>query len=452
MRIVIAGAGYGGVRVAQELGKRVRAAGGSYRLTLVNPSPFHVIKTELHTIAGGAADDPGEVQIPLAELFAGLPVELVFRRIEGVAPQQNRLLLDGGEALEYDRLVLALGSSPEYFGIPGLAEHAYVLNDIEGALAIRRAVDDLVRGIAVRGAAGPSGVERGDGVERGPATGGPDRRRIVVGGGGLTGVELAGELAWSLRHRYARSGAGRLVAVTLVEGAPGLLPGLASQLGEGARERLERVGVEVLTGVQIREATRNAIVLAGARPDAKTGAPGVGASGADSPAVFSMAYDLLIWTGGVRGNRLLEAVFETDRKGRVIVDPEFRVERFPNVRVLGDAACVMDGSGRPAAPTAQAAVQQAAWVAVSLWNEVSGGRARAEAPYAAKSKGILASVGPDYGVGLLGTVPVHGRWVKWLKDANNVRYLTSIGAFPRKAAGVLTSPGDAARRAAGAGL
>lgn len=406
MKIVVVGAGYGGVKAAQLLAKRMQSAGpaGRHEVTLVNQSPFHVIKTELHTIAGGSADDPGDVQVPLAELFRGLPVNLVFRRVEAVEPAQNRLLLEGGGMIGYDRLVLALGASPEYFGIPGLREHSLTLSDVESALAIRRRVDDLVRRVASKGA--------------------PEPARIVVGGGGLTGVELAGELAWSLKRRYARSGANKLVKVTVVEGAPALMPGLDPKLGEWAKLRLEQEGVQALTGFQIAEVSERAITL---RPSAASSAAGAGGSG-DAEALWRIEYDVFVWSGGVRGNRLLESVFETDRKGRVVVNADFKVEQYPNVRVLGDAACVAAKDGRPAPPTAQAALQQAAAVARSLWREIAGERPQAAAAYAGTSKGILASVGPEYGVGLLGAVPVRGRWVKWIKDANNVRYLASIGA------------------------
>ena len=392
MKIVVVGAGYAGVKAARLLARRVQVAGaaGSVEVSLVNESPFHVIKTELHTIAGGSADDPGDVQVPLAELFRGLPVNLVFRRLETVDPERSRLVLEGGEVVRYDRLVLALGSSPEYFGIPGLCEHSLALGDVESALAIRRRVDDVVRRVASRG--------------------GPEPVQIVIGGGGLTGVELAGELSWSLRRRYARSGAKRLVKVILIEGTPSLMPGLDPKLGEWAKLRLEQAGVQVLTGRRITHVSGDEIELQG---------DGAGER---------IAYGVFVWSGGGRGNRLLESHFETDRKGRVLVDAGFRVQRHPNIQVLGDAACIAGKDGRPAAPTAQAALQQATAAARLLWNEISGSAALTGTNYAGTTKGVLASVGPDYGVGLLGSVPVRGRWVKWLKDVNNVRYLASIGA------------------------
>ncbi len=389
MRVVVIGAGYAGVGLAQSLGRRANQGKPQLEITLINSSPHHVIKTELHTLAAGTVDDPGDVTVPLESLFDRLPVRTICAEVVGIDPERQSISLNNGESVEYDQLATALGASPEYFGIPGLGEFSTSIGDINPALYTRRLVDETLRNVA-------SGRE--------------ERAEIVVGGGGLTGIELAGELAHVLKHRYATSGVNNRVGLTVVEAAPTLMPGLEPKLGQWSHERLEALGVRVLTGHMIAEVTEDAIQL-------KHGDDGK----------VTLQYNLIVWSGGVRGNQLLGSTFEADRRGKVLVDERLRVNAFPNVRVLGDSACIMGPEGRPLPPTAQGAIQQGAWVAEDMWAEISGQKS-GSSTYVEKNKGVLASVGPDYGVGLIGKRAVKGRWVKWVKDVNTQRYLSSIGA------------------------
>lgn len=381
MHIVILGAGYGGMRVAHLLGRRLGNHDGA-KITLVNAHPRHVLTTELHKVAAGTAA-PEDVTVRLDRALPMKGLDIRIARVTRIDPSGQWVFLDEGEPLAYDYLFVALGSTVEYWGIPGLADNAHAIGGLQGAIRIREAVKSTVDTAAIQN----------------------KTARMIIGGGGLTGVEIAGELAQKLKRSEQHNAT--KWEIVMLEMAPGLLPGLPEDLGHKATKMLIGLGVDVRTGVGIVAADPNELQLTDGR---------------------RLAYDTLIWAGGVRGNPVVAEAFATDPRDRAYVDAYLRAEGYPNVYIIGDTALARAAeTGEPVPPTAQAALQQADVAAAHLLHTIKGVPENV-LPYAGRNRGILVSVGPHLGLGQLGRMRGSGWMWKLLKDANDFRYRTKVKA------------------------
>lgn len=373
MRVVILGAGYAGLEVARRLGK-VLGQSSSALITLVNAHDYHVFTTELHKVAAGTAG-PGAVSVSLKDVLPKQGVELVVGKVQAIRPEQRAVLLDDGRELQYDRLVVALGGMTEHWGIPGLKEHSLSITGLRGSLAIRQRVKEAIENAKAQGR----------------------KAHVVIGGGGLTGVELAGELAYKMMRGHR---------ITVVEMGPKLLLGQPDTMADDAERLLTRMGVAVRTGVGLKSVEQDELTLSNDE---------------------QVRYDVLLWAGGVRGNRIVGEAFPSDKRDRAIVDSYLRSEAYPDVYILGDSAAAKDASGKPVPPTAQAALGQAETVVEHiLRSQVQ--EEGSSAPYSGKSKGVLVSIGPKHGLGKFGPFGGSGRMWKLLKDANDMRYHLRVGA------------------------
>src|SRR6266853_816274 len=241
-QIVVAGAGYAGLHVALRLTARLRNH-PKMELTLADRHDYHQVLTELPRVAGGTRA-AGAVRIPLQDMLA-TRVRFVQAEISGF-DLAGRRLLTGAGPIGWRRLVLALGSRPNDFAIPGLAQRTLSLYSAGDAERVWAAVSTALTAAAA--AAGPQ-------QQRRLAT-------VVVGGGGATGVELAGELAEVLPEAASRHGlAPDLPAVRLVEAGPTILAGSSPQLIDKAARILSDLGVQVRTNAAIAAATEEGFRL-----------------------------------------------------------------------------------------------------------------------------------------------------------------------------------------------
>lgn len=384
--IVIAGAGYAGLhaalRLAARLGERNREVG----LTLVDCHDYHQVLTELPRVAGGAraADD---VRVPLRTIL-GERVRFVQGAITGFDFADAQLLTEAGP-LPYTRLVLALGSRPNDFGIPGLAERALTLWSVEDARKVLAAVDTQVAAAV---------------GERDPAEQGR-RMTVVIGGGGATGVELAGELAEELPDLARRHGLDpQLAHVVLVDAGPTILAGSSPGLIDRANGILRDLGVEVRTNSLVARATEDGFVLKGG--DTVRGG-------------------VFVWAGGIKAPELVSGSgLPVGNNGRVKVDQYLRALDHPAVYVAGDLASVTNpATGRVYAPTAQIALAEGETVANNLLAELDGGEREA---FVYADKGLVVSVGPRSGVADVAGRTLGGRVAHLLKDAIEWEYRQSV--------------------------
>ena len=383
--IVVAGAGYAGLHVALRLTARLRG-NPETELVLVDRHDYHQVLTELPRVAGGTRA-AGAVRIPLHDMLAGR-VSFVQTEINGF-DLAGRRLLTGAGPIGWWRLVLALGSLPNDFAIPGLAERAlslYSASDAERVwAAVSKSLDE---------AAAAADAER----QRRLAT-------VVVGGGGATGVELAGELAEILPEVASRHGlAPDRPAVLLVEAGPTILAGSSPQLIDKATNILSDLGVQVRTNATIAAATKEGFRLT----DGQLVEGGV-----------------FVWAGGVKAPGLVsDAGLPTGHNGRVKVDQNLRVLDHPGIYVAGDLASVADPrTGHVLPPLAQVALEEGETVARNLDAELKGKPLEA---FTFHDKGFVVSVGTRRGVADIAGITTGGHLAHLLKDAIEWEYRQSV--------------------------
>jgi NADH:ubiquinone reductase (H+-translocating) len=383
--IVVAGAGYAGLHVALRLTAKLRN-NPMTDLILVDRHDYHQVLTELPRVAGGtrAAD---AVRIPLQDLLARR-VRFIRTEINGFDLAGRRLLTEVGP-IGWTRLVLALGSRPNDFAIPGLAQRALSLYSASDAEQVWAAVMT-----ALTTAAAETDPER----QRRLAT-------VVVGGGGATGVELAGELAEMLPEAASRHGlAPDRPAVWLVEAGPTILAGSSAQLIDKASSILSDLGVQVRTNAAIAAATEEGFRL----KDGQLVEGGV-----------------FVWAGGVKAPELVaNSGLPTGHNGRIKVDRYLRVLEYPDIYVAGDLASVVNPrSGHVLPPLAQVALEEGETVARNLDAELE---ARPLEEFTFHDKGFVVSVGTRRGVAEVAGITSGGQLAHLLKDAIEWEYRQSV--------------------------
>ena len=384
-QIVVAGAGYAGLHVALRLTAKLRNH-PMVELTLVDRHDYHQVLTELPRVAGGtrAAD---AVRIPLQDMLAER-ARFVQTEINGF-DLPGRRLLTGAGPIGWNRLVLALGSRPNDFAIPGLAQRALSLYSASDAERVWAAVNT-----ALTAAAAAADPER----QRRLAT-------VVVGGGGATGVELAGELAEILPKAASRHGlAPDRPAVLLVEAGPAILAGSSPRLIDKATRILSDLGVQVRTNAAIAAATEEGFRLK----------DGVLVEGG-----------VFVWAGGVKAPALVaDSALPTGHNGRVKVDRYLRVLDRSEIYVAGDLASVTDPrTGHVLPPLAQVALEEGETVARNLVAELQG---RLPEAFTFHDKGFVVSVGTRRGVAEVAGLTTGGRLAHLLKDVIEWEYRQSV--------------------------
>jgi NADH:quinone reductase (non-electrogenic) len=375
-RIVVVGAGYGGVGTALRLGRLV---GARTSIHLVDGRAEHQLITRLHEVAAGRLA-PAAAAVPLRMLLAGTSVQLHRAWVEGIDVQRGRVMTSDG-LLEYDRLVLAPGSQTDYRGVPGASELTLPLRTLEDALRVREKLATLLRARTGPVHPGRSGSEL----------------TVLVVGGGYTGVELAAELA-DLRGRSART-----LRVGLLEAGSRLLPQSAAWLGKQAAASLERMGVQVFLDAPCLAVDCGGLQVAAGHIRA----------------------DLVVWAAGIRAPGLLaDAGLQVNGAGRALVDGMLTAVGQPEVVVLGDAAAATDSHGTELPPSAQIAVQQAARVADNLTAALRGREAQAFEP---RLEGEALSLGAHGGLARVGPLAVEDAPAVLVKKLAAARYLGQLG-------------------------
>jgi NADH dehydrogenase len=384
-QIVVAGAGYAGLHVALRLTARLRNRPET-TLTLIDRHDYHQALTELPRVAAGtrAAD---AVRIPLQDMLAER-VRFVQTEIQGF-DLPGRQLLTGAGPVGWGRLVLALGSRPNDFAIPGLAQRTLSLYSAGDAERVWAAAGDALAAAA---------AVTDPGQQRRLAT-------VVVGGGGATGVELAGELAEMLPKAASRHGlAPDLPAVRLVEAGPTILAGSSTQLIDKAARILSDLGVQVLTDAAVAAATEDGFRL----EDGRLVEGGV-----------------FVWAGGLKAPEMVaDSGLPTGHNGRVKVDRFLRVLDRPDIYAAGDLASVTDPrTGHVLPSLAQVALDEGETVARNLNAELEG---RPLEEFSFRDKGFVVSVGARRGVADIAGITSSGRMAHLLKDAIEWEYRQSV--------------------------
>lgn len=387
-RIVILGAGYGGMVTALSLQKRLNF--NEADVTLVNKNRYHYFTTELHQPAAGTMHHD-QARVEIEELIDGTKIRFIQDTVTAIRLEENKVELAGGGVLEYDYLVAGLGSEPETFNIEGMKEYAFNISNIDSVRVIRQHIEYCFAKHALS-------PERSDLVT------------IVVGGAGFTGIEFVGELADRLPQLCREYDVNpKEVRIINVEAAPTVLPGFDPELVRYAMDALSRRGVEFRIGTPIKKCTPDGVVLDvdGQEEEIKAAT--------------------VVWTGGVRGNSILEKSGLETMRGRIKVDPYLRAPGHDNVFIVGDSALIINEEvNRPYPPTAQMAIQHGECVAQNLTALIRGASL---VPFKPHIRGTVASLGQHDAIGLVGPYKVSGYTASWLKKIIDMRYLYMIGGL-----------------------
>ena len=371
-RVVIAGAGFGGLTCARAL------RNAPVDVLLVDRNNYHLFTPLLYQVAS-ALLDPGEIARPVRELIRPIH-NAEFRQAEvtGAELDQRALTTDRGP-IPYDYLVLATGSQSDHFGNASLAQHAFGLKDLGEGLALRNRI--LSQFEASRWV---TDVEK--------------RRMMLtfaVVGAGPTGVEMAGALSELIRlvlRKDYRDLDLDEVRVLLLEAAGYPLGTFVPTLREAAQKSLEKKHVEVMLGAKVEAVTDRSIRLAGGK---------------------EIAAGTIIWTAGVRASDLGTALgLALGRQARIKVEPTLQVAGHPVVFVIGDLAGASD-RGAPLPMLIPVAMQEGRHVAATISELVANGGAGA---FRYKDPGIMATIGRNSAVAELGAVHLSGflGWWMWL--------------------------------------
>ncbi|WP_028546918.1 NAD(P)/FAD-dependent oxidoreductase [Paenibacillus taiwanensis] len=380
-KIVILGAGYGGIMTAQRLQKELNY--NEADVTLVNKHDYHYFTTHLHMPAAGT-DTLENAHVSISKLIDEFKIDFVKSTVKEIRTQEKKVILEDG-TLSYDYLVIGLGGETETFGIPGLAEYAMSIRSINSVRAIREHIEQQFA------------QYKQDKRE--------DRLNVVVGGAGFTGIEFVGELTDRLPQLCRTHGIDpSLVNIYNIEAAPTALPGFDPELVDYAMKLLTKKGVTFKIATAIKECTPESVILA---------------TGEEIKAAT------IVWTGGIRGSRLIEQAGFESMRARVKVDEFLRVPGQDNIFIIGDNSLMINPENeRPFPPTAQMAMQQGP---VAASNIVASIRNQPLKKFTYQNKGTVASLGKGEAIGVVGSKKLKGFWAAQLKKVIDIRWLFIIG-------------------------
>lgn len=377
-RIVVVGGGFGGVYALRAL-RRLFRNDTRVSICLISDNTCFLFTPLLHEVATGAST-PESVAEPLLDIAGGGRVDFVRDRLKLVDLAERTLMLESGQEMKYDSLILALGATTNYFGVPGAEENSFPLKTISDGRNLKNRV--------------LHSFQKAQGISDEN-----ERKRLltfVVVGGGPTGVEYAAELAEMCvalgRKHLGRAFSPGEAAVILLERGPDLLGKFDAQLREIAIRNLTARKVEILTNTEVSEITKDAAILKdGRRIESHT----------------------IVWVAGVKPNLPeFSPKMEQDRSGRLPVGVTLEAKEYPGVFLVGDMAAVKDPFGSENYPMlAQVAVRQGALAALNVFNRLHDLPLRS---FSFRSPGVLVSLGNWMAAGKIFGLTISGPLAWWI--------------------------------------
>ncbi|WP_174728304.1 NAD(P)/FAD-dependent oxidoreductase [Mesobacillus harenae] len=387
-KIVILGAGYGGLMTAVKLQKQVGV--NEADIVLVNKNDYHYETTWLHEASAGTLHHD-RVRYEIRDVIDRHKVEFIQGTVEEIKLEEKRVILDNGDVM-YDYLVVALGAEPETFGIKGLKEFAFSIVNVNSARQLREHIE-------YQFATYNTEAEKRE-----------ERLAIVVGGAGFTGIEFLGELANRVPELCREYDVDyHKVKVICVEAAPMVLPGFDPELVNYAVAQLEKKGIEFMIGTPIKECTPEGIIV-----------------GKGEDEVEEIKAGTVVWAAGVRGSSVIEKSGFEAMRGRIKVEPDLRAPGQEDVFIVGDCALIINEEiNRPYPPTAQIAMQEGEVVARNLAALIRNKQDLET--FTPDIKGTVCSLGEDDAIGVAFGKKMVGGKASFMKKMIDNRSLYMIG-------------------------
>lgn len=389
-KVVILGAGYGGLMTAVRLQKLVGV--NDVDIVLVNQNDYHYETTWLHEASAGTLHHD-RVRYGIHDVIDRNKIQFVQDTVLKVQKEEKKVILAKGE-ITYDYLVIALGGEPETFGIKGLKEYAFGIINVDSSRQLREHIEYQFATYNME-------EEKNE-----------DRLSIIVCGAGFTGMEFLGELTNrmpELCHEYDIDRT--KVRITCVEAAPMALPGFDPELVKYAVSQLERKGVKFSIGTPVKECTPQGVIV-----------------GIKDDELLEMKAETVVWTAGIRGNAIIEKSGFEAKRARVKVNPDLRVPGFDDIFIIGDSSLFMnEESNRPYPPTAQIALQEGQATARNLAALI---RNKTELePFKPDIKGTVCALGDDDAIGVVFGKKIMGFKASFMKKVIDNRSLFMIGGL-----------------------
>ncbi|HMW01956.1 MAG TPA: NAD(P)/FAD-dependent oxidoreductase [Acidobacteriota bacterium] len=391
-RIIILGAGFGGLYTALNL-EHSLARDPNVEITLVNRENFIVFTPMLHEVAASDLDITHAVT-PIRKLLRR--VSFFNGDVEAIDLQNRKVVVSHGQEhhhhdLEFDHLVIGLGSITNFYNLPGLEQHGMTMKTLGDAIHLR---NHMI-----------SNLEEAD-FECCPYVREP-LLNFVIAGGGFAGVETIAGLNDFLRdaikfYPHLRE---EMLRVILVHSGDVILPELGEQLGTYAQKKLAERKVEIHLKARVAEVTDREVILNnGTR----------------------IVTNTVVWTAGTSPNPLLETLPCKKDRGRIATNEYLEVPGWPGVWAVGDAASIPDPSGKPYPPTAQHAIRQGKVLADNIIASLQGGKKK---PFLFKTLGLLSALGKRSGVANILGFQFSGfvAWFLWRSI-----YLSKLPGFDKK--------------------
>jgi NADH dehydrogenase len=384
-KVVILGAGYGGLITSKKLEKLLKS--GEADVTIINKHGYHYLTTQLHKIGAGTASD-NKIAMDISELIDPQKTQFKKGTVSSVNIQERTVHLENGDKVDYDYLLIALGFEVADFGIPGIKENAFEIRSFRSSKIMYNHIEKQFSLY----------MEDHD----------PSRLTFVVAGGGFTGIEMLGELidnAPKLCKKYHVPF--EEVKIVAVEAAQSLLPFFDKESVEYTTDYLQKHHVKVMTSTKILECTPDKVILENDQ---------------------EISTKTLIWSCGVKANSILENCGLPLERGKVPVDSFLRVKGMDHVFCIGDSSLFMQNEKSALPPTAQVALQQADVCAQNIAATIRKGSLTA---FEYHHKGSVASIGTLAAVGKVGQFRLSGLFAAFMKQVIEARYLFVLGGPSR---------------------
>ena len=408
-KILILGGGFGGIRCALDLSKKI---GNDAQITLVDKKSYQLFVPALYEVAFafGIKKDPFVVRlkkticIPYSDIFNGEKINFVQAEISSIDLENKKIVTKGGEILDYDYLVIALGGQAADFGIPGGKAYTFQFKELEDGLILNQKVEELTKEIVAGQSWRETCAQPGLRRER------PIKMAVV--GAGFTGIEVAAEFACCVKKLSKMCGIkGRCERIILLEAGPRILPAVSDGERNIVLKRLTRLGIEVMENATAEEVDADYIKLKnGKRLDT----------------------DLVIWTAGIRLPDLLKHTPGLPLTGRerIKVNNSLEVEELPGVFAVGDNTEFIDPkTSKPVPALAYVAADQGKIAAKNIWRLINNKKVVEYDPFYSI---WIAPIGGKYALAhLWGGLNVKGFWGWVIREAVDFKYMLSILPFKK---------------------
>lgn len=372
-RVIIIGAGFGGLEAAKSL------KNANVEVLVIDRLNHHLFQPLLYQVAT-AALSPSDIAVPVRKILSGQEnARFIMATVEKIDKENKAVHLADGRVEKYDWLIVSPGARHSYFGKDQWEEAAPGLKTIRDALRIREHILACLE--RAENAQNLQDIER--------------YLTFIVIGGGPTGVEMAGaiaEIAVKTVVKTYRTIDTRKARIILIEGAPQILPAYPEHLAKKAERALRDLGVEVITACRVTN---------------------IQEKGVETDKHGFVPSECVVWAAGNQASPLLKTLdMPLDRQGRVIVQPDLSIENHPELFVIGDASACLDADKKPLPALAPVAKQQGAYVGRIIKNNVPSEKRK---PFTYFDKGSIATIGRGKAVAVIGKLELSGflAWISW---------------------------------------